>query len=382
MRSVIANCRMLRLFSFVLTLGAGIGHAASSSLPFFQTGRVEFRPHLAYSGSYEDGLLFRPGLAQNSYLDTFAPGLLVNIGETWSVDYTPSFTYYSNPAFRDTLNHSAVGRGHIAFRDFSFEGEQAYTYQSAPLVETGRQTDTEVVTSSLNASHPFSPKFLIRGSVQQKLTFVSTMPDFYEWTASGGFETKLSRKFTLSIDSKAGYVVVYDLPDMLFAQPGVNLTWIPTPKLFLQGGVSLDERAILARKWHWREAPVFSGNVRFEPFSVTRVQGKVARTISPSFFGGQTSDSILAGVSGEQRLLQHFWLSGGLDYTYSDYLTIGTTNATRRHDHVWTYNAAIRTTFRKRGTISVSYRDTDNNSNIPGFSHESSRIACEIGYRY
>jgi hypothetical protein len=88
------------------------------------------------------------------------------------------------------------------------------------------------------------------------------------------------------------------------------------------------------------------------------------------------------GVSAEQRLLQHFWLSGGVDYADIEYLTTGQSAAVRRKDNNWTYSAALRTTFLRRGTASISYVEAHKHSNLAGFSITTKRIGWSVSYRY
>jgi hypothetical protein len=351
--------------------------------PLWQYGPFAVRPHVAYSGGYQDGLLLRPGVPTNTYIDSYAAGVQLNFGPRWSVDYTPSWVVYSNPAFRDTLNHDVMANGTLIWGGASIGVQQAYSYSSVPLTATGRQTDIEVVSTKATAAYQFGPKYSIETSVEQTLTFVSASEDFYQWSAEGFIRSQVFSRVIGSLGVRSGYAVVFKSADMVFAQPGGDLTWTPTNKLSLSGRLFIDERVVFARRrWRWLENPVYTGSVNFAPFTTTSLQGSVGRTIAPSLFAGQTSDTTLWSASAAQRLLQHFWVSGGLDYQDSSYLTLGGSAAIRRNDHTWTYRGAIRTTFLRRGAIGFSYEDTDHDSNIPGFSQRSRRIGVDVSYRY
>src|SRR5262245_923840 len=74
--------------------------------PFLQWGPVGFQPRMFYRFLYGDGI---PG-ANTNYVTTaiheFSPGFDFRLGDHWSLDYTPTWTMYSNhDEFKDTLNH-------------------------------------------------------------------------------------------------------------------------------------------------------------------------------------------------------------------------------------------------------------------------------------
>jgi hypothetical protein len=351
--------------------------------PLWQYGPFAVRPHLAYNGSYQDGILVRPGVPNNTYVDTYTAGIQLNFGPRWSIDYTPSWVAYSNHAFRNTLNHDVMANGSLLWAGASIGAQQAYSYSSIPLIVTGRQTNVEVISTKATAAYQFGPKYSVETSVEQTLTFVSASEDFYQWSAEGFIRSQLFSRVSGSLGVRSGYAVVFKSADMVFAQPGGDLTWSPTNKLSLSGRLFVDERVIFARRrWRWLENPVYAGSVNFAPFTTTALQANVGRTIAPSLFAGQTSDTTLWSASATQRFLQHFWVSGGLDYQDARYLTVGGSAAVRRKDNTWTYRAGLRTTFLRRGAIAFSYEETDHHSNVPGFSQRSRRIGCDVSYRY
>jgi hypothetical protein len=373
---------LVAVFVFRLDVFAAAASGGNSASPFYQYGPLEIRPHLAYNGSYNERLLLRPGVAKGSYVETFSPGLLVNFGPRWSLDYTPSYTIYSQPEFRDRLTHSVNGNGGVAYRDTSLSFDQGYRYAADPLIETGRQTETETVSTNVSATHALSPRLLLQGDAQQTLTFVSSAPDFYQWSASGNVRYQFSQTLTAGGHIGSGYSAIYKAPDMIYTQPGLDLSWTPSAKLAIAGAVSLDNRIILARRWQWLQNPVFTASASYAPFDVTSLQGNLSRIISPSFFRGQASTITLYGFSVQQRLLGHLWLNGGITYQNSEYITAGRVAEFARKDNAWSYTAGVRTTFFKRGKIGVSYQDSDSHSNLPGFNLQSWRVAWDISYRY
>lgn len=362
--------------------GVGVGSGTGSSTPLVQYGSLELRPHLVYNGSYNDGLLVRPGVANNTYIDAFSPGMLVNIGQHWSVDYTPTYTQYSNGGYRDTLTHVVSANGSLSIRDYALALTQSYASASTPLIETGRQTDTEKATTNLSVTHPLTQTIMLQGNVQQGFTFVSNSPDFSEWSAQGGLQYQVTQHISIAASIRSGFNAIYKSPDSAYVQPGAQVQWTASTKVSLSASVGLDDRVVVGRHWRWTETPIYTGNADYNPFTYTHVQGSVRRTIAPSLVGGQSADITAASGTAEQRLLGHFWVNGGVDFQFSKYLTTGLTRGIRRNDYAWTYRGGIRTTFLQRGMIAVTYQQTDNDSSVRLLSQKTRRIGCEVAYRY
>src|SRR5207253_3805471 len=110
---------------------------------FLHWGPFIARPHFNAGVSYSTGLRSRLGSSEDSLSETFAPGILIELGPKWTLDYTPSLTYYSSATLKDNLSHSVSLGGHTSYGQWAFSLSQSYSTSSQPLLETGRQTDQE-----------------------------------------------------------------------------------------------------------------------------------------------------------------------------------------------------------------------------------------------
>src|SRR5690349_5449716 len=73
-------------------VASGLGHA----LPFFRRGPFGLRPHVEYRAFFAQGMEAVPGDARDTYIQTLAPGLLLELGKYCRLDYTPTWTFYSD----------------------------------------------------------------------------------------------------------------------------------------------------------------------------------------------------------------------------------------------------------------------------------------------
>src|ERR1019366_810681 len=83
----------------------------------FHWGLLTLRPHVFYSLIYANGLESSPSNHQSTVINEISAGMLINIGRHWSLDYNPSFIYYSNRHFQDSLDQSVLLTGGTSHGD-------------------------------------------------------------------------------------------------------------------------------------------------------------------------------------------------------------------------------------------------------------------------
>src|SRR5580693_7582406 len=66
------------------------GEAPENPLPeMFQYGPVQLRPHVDYRFLYGNGILSTPSNQQATVIQEISPGILINLGTHWTLNYTP-----------------------------------------------------------------------------------------------------------------------------------------------------------------------------------------------------------------------------------------------------------------------------------------------------
>ena len=123
-----------------------------------QWGPVTLRPHASYQFTYGSGIRYSTNQpAANSTVQTFSPGVLFVLGAHWTLDYTPSFTFYSDKNFNNTVGQSVTLTGGTVYEDWILGLSQGFTYSSSPQVQTGEQ-DAEFGPGPQTAEHTdFAP---------------------------------------------------------------------------------------------------------------------------------------------------------------------------------------------------------------------------------
>ncbi len=66
-------------------------------------GPLTFRPHFDLQYLYGTGIESSPSISGKTSIYTISPGMLLEYGQHWALDYTPTITLYSNDKFKNTL---------------------------------------------------------------------------------------------------------------------------------------------------------------------------------------------------------------------------------------------------------------------------------------
>lgn len=120
------------------------GFAPATGPGIYQAGNVNIHARLSYSFLYGTGLEGQPGDHAAVVEQTVSPGITINVGTHWTVDYSPSASFYSGSSnFNNTTGQFADLRGSTIYNDWAFGMSQSYSYSTTPLVETGTQTKEE-----------------------------------------------------------------------------------------------------------------------------------------------------------------------------------------------------------------------------------------------
>ncbi|MEO6994455.1 MAG: hypothetical protein ABI273_12550, partial [Lacunisphaera sp.] len=159
------------------TVTESVPAAPAPEVSPFQWGFVTAHPHLSYRFLYGDGIQSTPGVQTKTSINSISLGVLFNVGSHWTLDYTPTQTYYSNAAFKDTLDHSLRLLGSTTYENWSFQLGQTFTKSSQPLIETGQQTDEKDYATNATLGYRFNEKVQLDTNLSYVARFTSVYPD-------------------------------------------------------------------------------------------------------------------------------------------------------------------------------------------------------------
>jgi hypothetical protein len=354
--------------------------------PPLKLGPVGFRPHAFYRVFYATGL---PASGTNHVTATVqevSTGLLLDIGSHWRLDYTPTWRFYSNKQFRDTLDHNVRFVGGTTYQDWVFGLSQIYDASSEPLVETGTQTDQETFATALTASYQINSRMSVDAALNQTFISADQFQSSREWSTLDWLNWQFWPRLRAGLGLGFGYVDVETGSDMTYEQFQVRAEWRATDKLGFQVHGGGEVRQFLSGSADDLLNPIVAGVIQYQPFEQTRLSLTASRVVSASLLtttAGQSQTTESTDVVGalHQRLLGKLFLELDGGWHTVTYVT-ASSGATSRDDDYWTFNARLGCTLLKRGTAAVFYHFSDVSSSLSGYSYSSSQVGFEAGYRF
>ena len=366
--------------------------AAVPTTPLLQWGPVQFHPHEMYRFSYGDGLQAQPGQQLKTVINEFAPGLLLNIGSHWTLDYTPSLWFYSNSHFQDHTDHSVGLTGGTTYGDWTLGLSQHYASSSQPLVETASQTEQQAYSTALNADYHINTKLSLELGLSQSFLFIDEgantrlLQDSRQWSTMDWLNYQIWPRLGLAAGVGGGYVAMSVGSDMAFEQYQGRVSWRATDKFSFVLGGGLDDRQFVSGGQSDLLSPIFNLALQYKPFEPTTLSLTASRSVTPSYFGGSVTEGTVIGAGLQQRLLKKLTLSlnGGYNLTSYKASASGLSQASQagREDTGTSFSASLGTPFLKRGTASVFYSTHNNSSDFQGYTLTSTQVGFEIDYRF
>jgi hypothetical protein len=347
-----------------------------------QWGALNVRPHLFYRLLYGDGIQSSPGNQLTTTIHAISPGILFEIGDHWTLDYTPTKTFYSNRAFRDTFDNALQLRGATTFEEWVFGLSGSYVSSTQPLVQTGMQTKQEAWSTTANVGYHMGSRMLLDSSVSHSDQSAEAFTSSREWSTSDWLHYQIAPEWDTALGFAAGTVDVSAGSDMTYTRPQAQIGWRATNKLSfnVQGG--LENRKFKSGGASDLSTPTYGASLRFQPVETTTLTFGASRTVSASYFTSQVTRSTGWTASLDQRLLEHLHLAVGIGKQKSSYIATDGTVAAGRDDDINNFNVRLSTTILRKVSIAALYQNSHNSSNLAGYAFSSSQVGLEIGWRF
>jgi hypothetical protein len=365
----------------------------------FQWGQVSLHPHFLYRFSYGSGIQSSPGNQHNTIVQQVSPGMLFNLGSHWTVDYTPTFNFYSEGGFDNTVDHHVQLGWGTTYENWFLNGSQGVAITSDPNTETGSQTDRQNYSTALGASHQLNDFWSLDLGLNQALDYVSgnngsanlqqNLGNSRSWSTMDWMNYQFWPRLNAGLGLGGGYTQQDNSPDSVNEQYQARVNWRATDKISFAVGGGLHVQQYLSGGASDLMTPIFNGSIQYQMFDQTRWSVSASRTVSPSSFQSQSTENTGVTLGLNQRLLGklNLNLSGG--YANTKYVASTTGQNTDRSDDTYSFNARLACPFLKRGSFAVFYHYAENSSAQNGFAtgtsafgYTTSQVGCEIGWRY
>jgi hypothetical protein len=373
------------------------GFISTSGPGVYQAGLLDVHVRLGYSFLYATGLDFQPGEHSDTISHTISPGLTINLGTHWTLDYQAALSYYnSGSGFGDSTSHFVTLRWSTFYDDWDFGMSQSYSFTDTPLVETGTQTAQEGYVTALNVARQLGGNFSFAVGLNQSFRFADQFNDVETWSGNGSLNYTFSPKLRAGLSVGGGYDEVSVGSSITFESYQGVLMFHPGSKttLNLSGGISVDSFGIAGAPS--LVSPIFSATLAYQLLKGTSISLSAARSVSPSYFSNQVDTVTTVGVALQQSLTPKLSLTLTGGYSTSSYDAIepgplpqfflGTATTAplqvTREDNGTYIGGSLSYAFRPRLNGSVSYWYSRNSSSQGDFSYSSSQISAQLSYQY
>lgn len=355
--------------------------AASPEENPLSVGPVTLIPHFAYRFLYGTGIQAAPGHQSITAISSLSPGILLDAGTHWSFDYTPTWSLYSNPAFKDTVDESATLVGAGTFSEWNLQFSQAYSYSSDPQIETGMQTNLTDYVTKFGGSYVFNSNASIDSSITQDYRIVLGYPDTLEWSTLNWLNYQLSPRLRGGIGGGFGYVDQSQGTNEFFVQPQIQLSLQATDKITITAHGGMENRRFIGSSEPSLNSPIYDISVQYQPEEQTKFTLSGDELISPAYFQDQTTRSTQWGASFQQRLLKRLYLSATANRQIVSYISSVALSPTARKDNQASYSVRLSTSIRKIN-LTLLYQNSRNSSSFGEYGYSSAQFGFELGYRY
>ena len=374
-----------------------------------QLGPVDFHPHLLYQFIYGDGIPTSPTNHLTTAIHEISPGLLLNVGTHWTLDYTPTLIFYSNPQFSDSTSQNVLLNGQTYYEDWTLSLSQAYAESDVPQVQTETQTKQTSYPTALTAGRQLGSHLSAQLGLDQTISSSSQISgstngnsqDVRSWALSSGLNYETDYRLGFGLSGSAGYNVITPGANMSFEQVQGTMNWQVLGKVSVVASCGVEDTQLMGAQL---VDPTFSAAINYQPFEQTSASIIASRSVAPALFQDEVTVTTSVSATFRQRFLQHFTFEASGGYSTTPYVGFATEEEfisnpnnhqispppplvassvqQSRTDDSRFARVSLSSTFRQRGTVSIFYSYSDTTSSLSSYDLRSAQVGFEIGWRY
>lgn len=361
----------------------------------FRYGPLTLRPHADYRFSYGNGIQSAPGSQATTAINEIAPGIRLDLGTHWSVDYTPTFMFYSSKDFRNVVDQAVALTGDVQLDEWNLGLSHTSALTTDPLVQTGTQTEQSTHQTGLTASHAFTSATSADFGLSQNINLITGFQNSYDWSTLDWLNYQFWPRLSAGLGGGGGYDMIENQSqtpntnnlDQTFEQLQARVSWRATDKFSFQVNGGAEARQFKTAGTSSTLNPIYGASIQYQPFKTTQISLTGNRTVGSSDYYLAAQQSIIStiGLNLNQTLFRKFTVGVGVGYGRTDYGVssgVATAEAVNRTDDDVSFNIRLSHPFLKRGTWSVFYQYVENHSTESGYSFQSNQTGFEINYSY
>ena len=363
----------------------------------FRWGPVNLHPHLLGRAVYGLGLPSKDGRHVASMIYTMAPGLQMDLGQSLSFDYTPTWITYTARAVDDTVDHSARMSGAWELQDWTVKISENYRKSSPLLIETGGQTPQRTWATKLEAGRSFGSGLGFQTTASLNELYSESFPDTRDWATMNWLTLRFTTHFETGLGLGAGYSDIVGEPDATNKRYMARLRWNPADKLSLDIDGGLEVRHSRAAAADDQNNPIYNATLLYRPFDVTQITLGGSSSVRTSYYQNQVTESNGWNLGVQQRLLEQFYLNVAYNHQETEFTAVSAdafvippsdpanpniVSLPGRSDQVDSFILRIYTTLLKHWNISATLARSKNRSNQANFTYNSAQYGFELSRRF
>jgi len=355
-----------------------------------QWGPVVFYPDLNYQFFFATGILSQPGQPQDTFMNLISPGLAATIGSHWKLEYIPTLSFYSDPAFQNSFDQNILLSGKTQYEDWTYNFKQSCSLTKDVQVQTAQQTEEQNYITTVGAQYELNDSTFWDFRANQSLLFLHNLPgsvgNSLDWLGFSSLNYRWAPNFSAGGGIGAGYNPVEFGANMIYQQVQANLTWKIAHKLDLVANGGVEFRQFLDSTQPQLISPISAVTLNYRPFEGTSLSFNSSRDVSAAYYENLATQTTSINATLLQRALN--WLTLGVSggYFATSYHSTGAPGVNfayaGRMDKLTSIGASLNTPFLKHGTASAYYTYSHNSSNEAGFSYTSNQVGFQLSYRY
>jgi hypothetical protein len=364
----------------------GQGPQATAPMPYepFRWDQFVARPHVDYQFLYAQGILAAPSNHVDTTIQNISPGILLNLGPHWALDYTATIGLYSNTNFGTEFDNAITLTGQTVYTDWIFGFLQSVVLSKSPLIETAQQTSQQTYATAVTGHHEDSQYISEDLGLYQNIQQTEGgFENIRSWSTLDWLNYQPQSRFNIGIGAGVGYDDAVFGPDSFFEQLQARLNWRASDKLSFQLSGGVEETQFLGGQGAGDLfSPIYSGSIQYQPFQQTQISLFANRSVSPSIFVGEYSEDTSFGCSFSQRFLGQIYLNLSGSYNDQQYVASANTLTSSRTDKYYALSVRLSHSLLKRGTASIFYQYGSDDSTFAGYSYSSNQYGVEVNYSF
>jgi hypothetical protein len=358
-----------------------------------QWRNVVFKPHVTYRFVYGTGIPLHTNVSKtnvntsarqskDTVIQTFSPGMLVALGDHWTVDYTPSLVIYSDSEFDNVVNHLASLGGQTTYEDWNFGLNASANLTSDPQTETGTQTEQQSYNGAFTASRALSGSLSMDLSARVNVRETEAFANSRDYSTLNWLNQQIGPNIGIGLGLGGGYRDVDEGTDSTYEQVRGRFLLNLTGKISLSLNAGAEIQQYVGQDGGSVVTPIFGASLRYQPFEPTAIRVSADRSVGSSYFENQTTETTTLSVELSQRFLRRLNASLQGGYTLNSFRASTADAEIGREDTHTFVMASLGTAILKRGSVMIFYTHSENVSDESNFDYSSDQYGVQLSYNY